>query len=312
MDRARRAGFTALIVVVMVAAAGGFGGPGVRAAAVGWPPSTLVVSEVQTGGASASDEFVEVANQGGGPVDLAGLEVVYATATGSTVTRKATWSAATILGPGKRILLANTAGVYAALADVTYSSGFAATGGAIALRVVGGTPIDAVGWGDASSSFVEGTAVAAPPAGSSIERAPGGQAGNGTDTNDNAADWFVQGAPSPQGLAAPAVPGPGARRRRRPRRRRLRARRPLRPRLPLRPRRPRQHRHRPPRRHRPRARRRPHADIQSVADSDSESRRRRLSRPRLRRPPPRRFRCRVPSRRRERLPTPAWSPSKAC
>ena len=103
MDRARRAGFTALIVVVMVPAAGGFGGPGVQAAAVGWPPSTLVVSEVQTGGASASDEFVEVANQGGGPVDLSGLEVVYATATGSTVTRKATWSAATILGPGKRI-----------------------------------------------------------------------------------------------------------------------------------------------------------------------------------------------------------------
>ena len=126
------------------------------------------------------------------------------------MTRKATWSAATILGPGKRILLANAAGVYAAVADVTYSSGFAATGGAIALRVVGGTPIDAVGWGDASSSFVEGTAVAAPPAGSSIERAPGGQAGNGTDTNDNAADWFVQGAPSPQGLARSAVPGPGA------------------------------------------------------------------------------------------------------
>ena len=209
MDRARRAGFTALIVVVMVPAAGGFGGPGVQAAAVGWPPSTLVVSEVQTGGASASDEFVEVANQGGGPVDLAGMEVVYATATGSTVTRKATWSASTILEPGKRILLANTAGVYAALADVTYSSGFAATGGAIALRVVSGTPIDAVGWGDASSSFVEGTAVAAPPAGSSIERAPGGQAGNGTDTNDNAADWLVQAAPSPQGLAAPAVPWPG-------------------------------------------------------------------------------------------------------
>ena len=46
---------------------------------VGWPPSTLVVSEVQTGGASASDEFVEIANQGAAPVDLAGLEVVYAT-----------------------------------------------------------------------------------------------------------------------------------------------------------------------------------------------------------------------------------------
>src|SRR6476661_7712658 len=210
MDRARRAGFTALIVVVMVVAAGGLAGAQVRAAAVGWPPSTLVVSEVQTGGASASDEFVEVANQGAGPVDLAGLEIIYATATGSTVTRKATWSAETILGPGKRVLIANSVGVYAAVADATYSSGFAATGGAIALRPVGGTAIDAVGWGDASSSFVEGTAVSAPPAGSSIERSPGGLAGNGTDTNDNATDWFVQGAPSPQGLAAPAVPGGGA------------------------------------------------------------------------------------------------------
>src|SRR6188472_4556769 len=139
MARARRAASPALIVVVLAAAVAGWGGAGVRAGVVGWPASALVVSEVQTGGASASDEFVEVANQGATPVDLAGLEVVYATATGSTVARKATWSAATILGPGKRILAANTAGVYAALADVTYSSGFAATGGAIALRVVGGT-----------------------------------------------------------------------------------------------------------------------------------------------------------------------------
>ena len=209
MDRARRAGFTALIVVVMVAAAGGFAGPGVRAASVTWPPSTLVVSEVQTGGASASDEFVELANQGAGPLDLAGLEVVYATATGSTVTRKATWATSTILGPGKRILIANGAGVFGALADATYSSGFAATGGAIALRVVAGATIDAVGWGDASNSFVEGSAAAAPPAGSSLERAPGGMAGNGTDRNDNVSDWFAQGAPSPQGLSAPAVPAPG-------------------------------------------------------------------------------------------------------
>src|SRR4029450_1730542 len=112
------AGFTALIVVV-VAAGGGFAGRGALAAAVAWPPSTLLVSEVQTGGASASDEFVEVANQGAGPVDLAGLEVVYATASGSTVTRKATWAAATILGTGKRVLIANGVGVFAAVADAT-------------------------------------------------------------------------------------------------------------------------------------------------------------------------------------------------
>src|SRR5262245_7963789 len=66
-----------------------------QAAAVVWPPSTLIVSEVVTGGSSASDEFVEIANQGGAPVDIAGLEVVYATSSGSTVTRKATWAAST-------------------------------------------------------------------------------------------------------------------------------------------------------------------------------------------------------------------------
>ena len=84
---------------------------------------------------------------GAAPVDLAGLEVVYATSSGSTVTRKATWANPTILDPGKRVLLANASGVYAAVADATYSGGFAATGGAVAIRVVGGAAVDAIGWG---------------------------------------------------------------------------------------------------------------------------------------------------------------------
>ena len=101
MDRARRAGLTALIVVVLSLLPGGWrrcpaSGGGRRLAAV-----DARVSEVQTGGASASDEFVEVANQGAAPVDLAGLEVVYATSSGSTVTRKATWTASTVLEPGQ-------------------------------------------------------------------------------------------------------------------------------------------------------------------------------------------------------------------
>ena len=93
MDRARRVGLTALIFVLLLATRGGAERHLSMAAAVAWPTSTLVVSEVQTGGASASDEFVEIANQGAGSVDLLGLEVVYATSSGSTVTRKATWAA---------------------------------------------------------------------------------------------------------------------------------------------------------------------------------------------------------------------------
>jgi uncharacterized protein YdeI (BOF family) len=210
MDRARRAGTTALVIALVLISAGLPAGPQQAfAAPVGWPVSTLVVSEVQTGGASASDEFVEVANQGTGPVDLIGLEVVYATSSGSTVTRKASWGASFVVEPGRRVLIVNAAGAYAAIGDLTYSGGFAATGGAVALRVIGGSVVDSVGWGDATNAFVEGGAAAAPSAGSSLERSPGGALGNGVDTNDNALDFFVNATPNPQGSAAGPVPAPG-------------------------------------------------------------------------------------------------------
>ncbi len=183
---------------------------GAPLAAVGWPPSTgALVGEVLTGGASASDEFVELTNASTSAVDLAGLEVVYATSSGATVTRKASWTATLLLEPGRHLLLANASGAYAPLADAMYSGGLAATGGAIVIRAIGGAPIDAVGWGDAANGFVETSAVAAPPAGSSIERRPGGASGNAMDTNDNAADFAANAAPVAQNLASGPTPVPG-------------------------------------------------------------------------------------------------------
>lgn len=191
------------------ATAGVLGGEVLRAvAAVGWAPSTgLLIAEVVTGGGSASDEWIELTNAGPATLDLAGLEVAYVTSSGSTVTRKASWTAARPLEPGRHLLLANAAGTHASIADATYSGGLAAAGGALVLRTIGGQPIDAVGWGDATNSFVEGAAASAPPAGSSIERRPGGPAGNGIDTNDNGADWLVLATPVPQNLSAEPTPG---------------------------------------------------------------------------------------------------------
>ncbi len=203
-----------LIALALVAlgpgASLGASDPPAALAAVDWPPSAgLVVGEVMTGGASASDEFVELYNAGSTALDLAGLEVVYVTSTGGTITRKATWATTTLLAPGRHVLLANSSGIHTATADISYTGGLSATGGAIAVRPIGGAAIDAVGWGDATNAFVEGTAAPAPAAGSSLERRPGGQAGNAADTNDNLADWLVNAAPIPQNLAAPAVPGGG-------------------------------------------------------------------------------------------------------
>jgi hypothetical protein len=185
-------------------------GSGAAPAAVAWPPSIgLLVGEVVTGAASASDEWVELYNGGAVVADLTGLELVYVTASGSTISRRATWPDATLMAPGGHYLLTNAAGTFAPIADRTYTGGLAATGGSLVLRPVGGDPVDSLSWGEATSAFVEGSPGLAPGSGQSLERSPGGSAGNGRDTNDNLADTFIQSSPVPQALAdTPPVPSP--------------------------------------------------------------------------------------------------------
>ncbi len=171
----------------------------------------IVVSEVMTGGASASDEFVELYNPGPDARALDGLELVYVTASGATVTRKATWGPGAEIGPGGHVLVANESGVFAGIADVTYANGLSAAGGSMALRVVGAaTAIDAVGWGTASSTWLETAPAPAPPAGSSVERLPGGSLGSGQDTDHNLVDFVVRVAPDPQNSTSPPVPAESA------------------------------------------------------------------------------------------------------
>ena len=167
----------------------------------------LVISEVMTGGAGASDEFVELYNPASVSLSLDGLELVYVTASGATVTRKAVWGPGVEIGPGGHVLVANESGVFAGIADGTYASGLAATGGSMALRVVAAAhAVDAVGWGTVTSSWLEGSPAPAAPAGSSLERLPGGALGSGQDTDGNLVDFVVRPAPDPQNSTSPPVP----------------------------------------------------------------------------------------------------------
>ena len=198
------------LVLVMSASAAAALSPG-SAAAAAWPSSTgLLLAEVVTGGSSASDEYVEIANAGPVEADLGGCELIYATASGATTTRKALFSSPLLLVPGQHLLVANSAGIYGPIADATYSSGLAAEGGALALRINGGSVIDAMGWGTATNQYIERSVAVAAPAKSSLERRPGGPEGNTVDTNDNGVDWFVQANPIPQSLASNPTSGAGA------------------------------------------------------------------------------------------------------
>ncbi len=198
-------------LLVPLAAVSAAVSPGYAEASVAWPVSTgLVLAEVVTGGASASDEYVEIYNAAAVATDLGGCELIYVTASGATTTRKAAFDPPLMLAPGAHLLVANSAGAYGPLADATYTGGLSGDGGSLALRHVGGAVIDAVSWGTASNAYVEGAVAPAPPARSSLERRPGGAAGNWEDTNDNASDWMVQSNPIPQSLASTPVPAPSS------------------------------------------------------------------------------------------------------
>ena len=84
-------------------------------------PDHLVVSEVVTGGASASDELIELYNPTASPLPLDGLEVIYVTASGATVSRRAAWgSTRRACRPGPRARR-ERGRIYAAIADATYA-----------------------------------------------------------------------------------------------------------------------------------------------------------------------------------------------
>lgn len=168
----------------------------------------LLVSEVMTGGTSASDEFIELYNPGPQALPLEGLEVIYVTATGGTITRKASWaSGAPSVPAGAHVLVANGSGIFAAVADITYTGGLAATGGSVAIRILGASSaVDAVGWGTAASTWMEGSPAAAAAAGHAIERLPGGAAGSGQDSDQNSVDFAEIATPDPQNTLSAPIP----------------------------------------------------------------------------------------------------------
>ncbi len=183
-----------------------------RAETAAAAPDHLVVSEVVTGGATASDELIELHNPTDAPLPLEGLELIYVSASGATISRRTAWALdAPSVPPGGHLLVANELGIYAAIGDALYASGMAATGGSVALRIQGATTaIDAVGWGTAASTWMEGHAAPAPTAGASIERLPGGALGSTQDTDDNALDFAVRLEPDPQNSGSPPRPDPNA------------------------------------------------------------------------------------------------------
>ncbi len=161
----------------------------------------IVISEVQTAGGVANDEFIELYNPTSSSVDLTGWKL-RKNVSGSDSPLVASFLSVTIPAHGYILITHQTEYDGSIGADLTYSGGYyISNDNAVLLYDDSNNLIDKVGYG--SSSDYEGAVFSTnPTAGQSIERNSGfvnnETEGNGWDTNNNLADFFTQFLPNPQ------------------------------------------------------------------------------------------------------------------
>ncbi|MBP7476854.1 MAG: DNA/RNA non-specific endonuclease [Pyrinomonadaceae bacterium] len=180
------------------------------------PSPNLVISQFQPGTTAVpNDEFIEIHNNGGSPVDLNGYRVVYRSQNGTNdVGPFAVWTTPTVLQPGQYYLIASTSYTGSATPNVTYNNtacacSLSATQGGLAIRLGDqntGAVIDAVGWGTTTNIFFEGTKTTAPGSGNSQGRKDNGC----QDTDDNLNDFAVLNPFAPRNQSTTPFPCSGS------------------------------------------------------------------------------------------------------
>ena len=171
------------------------------------PTPAAVISEFRTRGPNgASDEFVEIYNNGAFPLNVGGWKLRGSSNAGNITTRLTINSGTIIPGHG-HFLVTNAGYTGNVLGDQTYASGLTNDGG-LALTLPDDSLVDQIGL-SAGSAFREGMHLAPLPsdANQSYERKPSSGMGNLQDTNDNFSDFHLLAPSDPQNMASLA-PGP--------------------------------------------------------------------------------------------------------
>lgn len=153
-------------------------------------PGEVVINQVSTAYSGASDEYVEIVNTTSKTINLSQMRLSYRSASGGgtndntlsgTLQPHSFW----LLSPNASI----TTGQTSALSrDGSFSSGFAATAGQIALvRLVDGVIIDGLGYGTITGgTFTETSSSVSPPTSGGLRRST-----DGVDNNNNNTDFVT-------------------------------------------------------------------------------------------------------------------------
>ncbi|MDD5043736.1 MAG: lamin tail domain-containing protein [Patescibacteria group bacterium] len=175
----------------------------------------VAISEVQIAGATADDEFIEIYNPTTSSIDFETLplKLHIRNSNGTDQNRALTFFNKTIL-PHGYFLIGPSSGYTGNISlDATYSatSGnkLVPNGGIyISKSTTADTDIiDKVGWGSQPTPGYEDSPWPEPLiSNQSIERRPGGEDGNGEDTDNNYDDFSPQSIPNPENSSSPPRP----------------------------------------------------------------------------------------------------------
>ena len=169
----------------------------------------IFFSELLTGVPGGnSQEFIELYNAGSEPVDLMGWSIFYLLGDGQEQELVYRWTETAVIPPLGHLLLVREGQEVGVDADGFFSQSLFERKGGLLLRSKTQQTVDLLGWGDAPGEFKAGEPTTAPDGGASLERLPGGEAGNSQNSGSNAADFALLLSPNPQNSGSPITPQP--------------------------------------------------------------------------------------------------------
>ncbi len=181
-------------------------------------PTPTAVSQIQREGVFISEllpgvvgnnnqELIELYNAGDTAVSLQGYTLSYLLNEGADESVVYRWNTAVDIPPFGHFLLLREGEDFDIVGDAFFDLSLFDGKGGLILRDADSQIVDKLGWGeDAPPSSIEGEPSVVPANGESIERFPGGDAGNGQDTDSNADDFALNSAPNPQNSGSPLTP----------------------------------------------------------------------------------------------------------
>ncbi len=167
----------------------------------------IVISEIMAGVTGNNNyDFIELYNPTRQIIDLKGYSLWYQLNAAEPDTLLFSWEASALIPPHGHYLLLREGQDASVQADAFFDYSLVPQRGSVGLRLRGAEIVDQVAWGDTDAAFKEGTTAPASHNDVSLERLPGGEAGNTQDRDNNAEDFILNPSPNPQNSASPPAP----------------------------------------------------------------------------------------------------------